>query len=33
MPYLKKEVGLMLGYFKKKTILDESKKKRQRIEY
>lgn len=33
MPYLKKEVSLMLGYFKKKTILDESKKKRQRIEY
>ena len=33
MPYLKKEVGLMLRYFKKKTILDESKKKRQRIEY
>ena len=33
LPYLKKEVGLMLGYFKKKTILDESKKKRQRIEY
>ena len=33
MPYLKKEVGLMLGYFKKKTILDESRKKRQRIEY
>ena len=33
MPYLKKEVGLMLGYFKKKTILDESKKNRQRIEY
>lgn len=33
MPYLKKEVGLMLGYFKKKTILDENKKKRQRIEY
>ena len=33
MPYLKKEVGLMLGYFKKKIILDESKKKRQRIEY
>ena len=33
LPYLKKEVGLMLGYYKKKTILDESKKKRQRIEY
>ena len=33
LPYLKKEVGLMLRYFKKKTILDESKKKRQRIEY
>lgn len=33
MPYLKKEVVLMLRYFKKKTILDESKKKRQRIEY
>ena len=33
MPYLKKEVCLMLRYFKKKTILDESKKKRQRIEY
>lgn len=33
LPYLKKEVVLMLRYFKKKTILDESKKKRQRIEY
>ena len=30
LPYLKKEVGLMLGYFKKKTILDESKKKRKK---
>lgn len=33
MPYLKKEVGLMLGYYKKTKILRENKQKRQRIEY
>ena len=33
MPYLKKEVGVMLGYFKKEHVLSENRKKRQRIEY
>ena len=33
MPYLKDEVIRMLRYFKKTSVLEENKKKRQRIEY
>lgn len=33
MPYLKDEVVRMLRYFKKTSVLEENKKKRQRIEY